>query len=78
MDRILLDHFANFSTIGECGVIHGLAFELPSLKAHINWMRQADGVEEGCFHLSLPASGLRFPFFGFILEILGEYGITLS
>ena len=73
-DRIPLDCFATFSTTRESGVIHGLAFELPSLKAHISWMREVDGVEESCFHLVSLASELRFPFLEFILEILGEYG----
>ena len=77
-DRIPLDCFAIFDVVGEFGVIHGLAFELSPFEVYISWMRKVNDIEEGCFHLAFLASGLRFPFLGFILEILGDHRIMPS
>ena len=77
-NRICLDQYAMFLTVGRFGVIHVLASKLPSLEAHISWTREGDGVEEGCFHLASLVGGFRFPFPDFILKLLNKYGIAPS
>ena len=77
-DRALLDQYATFLAVRRFDVIHGLAFELSSLEAHISWIHEAMGAEKDCFHLASLASGLRFPLPRFIVELLNEYGIAPS
>ena len=77
-DRIRLNQYAISLAVREYGVIHGLAFELPSLEAHFSWTCEAGGVEEGYFNLASLTSSLRFPLPRSILKILGEYRIAPS
>ena len=78
VDRIPLDRHVTFTVVGEFGVIHGLAFDLLPFKAQISWTYEANNMEEGCFHIASLTSRLRYPFPGFILDILGVYGIAPS
>ena len=64
--------------LGEFRVIHGLVFDLPSFGTRSSSTNEENVVEKGCFHVTSLTSGQRFPLLGFILEILGEYGIALS
>ena len=77
-DRISLNQYTTYLAMGKSGTIHGLAFELPPSEAHISWTCEVDGVEEGYFHLASLLCGLRFPFPGFVLELLNGYGIAYS
>ena len=53
-------------------------FWVTTSKAHISSTHEVGDVEEGGFHLASLSCGLRFPFPGFVLELLNKYGIAFS
>ena len=77
-NMIPLDRHATYMVVWEFRVVHGLAFDLSPSGARISRAHKENGMEGSCFHVASLASGLKFLFSRFILEILNEYRIASS
>ena len=77
---ILLDPFETIRVVGEAeGVRDGLEFTVPRKEAWVIDHWRGDGeAQTGHFHVILLQNGLRFPFPGFVLELLHDYGVAPS
>ena len=77
---ILLDPFETIRVVGEAeGLRDGLEFTVPRKKARITDHWRGDGISEAqtdYFHVISLQNGLRFPFSGFVLELLNDYGVA--
>ena len=79
---ILLDSFETIRVVGgEERVRDGLQFTVPSREARItdHWRGNANSeAQTGHFHVISLHNGLRFPFPGFVFELLYDYGVAPS
>ena len=77
---ICLDRFETIRVVeGEGGNRNGLEFIVSGDDARITDHWRGDGLSQtGHFHLIFLYNGLRFPFLGFILELLHHYSVALS
>ena len=79
---IRLDPFETIRVVGEAeGLRDGLEFTVPEKIARITDHWRGDGISEaqtGHFHVISLQNGLRFPLFGFVLELFHDYGVAPS
>ena len=78
-DDIFLDHVETIKVVSEEeGIKNGLKFIVPGNDTWISDQWRRGESQTGHFHVVSLQNGLKFSFFGFVLELLFDYGVASS
>ena len=78
MDVIRLDRVETIKVVSEESTVNGLEFIVPDDEVRISDQWRKGESQTRHFHVVSLQNRLRFPFFGFVLELLHDYSITPS
>ena len=78
MDDIHLNRVKTIRVVGDVDTINGLEFIVPDSEARISDQWKRGESQTMHFYVVSMQNGLRFPLLGFVLELLHDYGVTLS